>query len=296
MAIFISYSHADKDFVDRLAGNLVNRNAWVWVDRWELSVGDSIINRVQEAIEKASALLVVLSKSSVASEWCKKEITAGLLRELEERRVVVLPVLLEDCDIPLLLREKLYADFRKGFDDGLRVVLESVAKVSSSVRSRIIDPEFHTDWAVDWGDIDGYFALRITLVEQSRKYPLSVLTEAILMPNESGRARYEKTVRLGLDWFGRSTILEALAEFAENTDLKILLEDQLPKEKAATIKDKGSDVAYEVLITSRWLGEDTGRDLVVNLSGQLVQVRNYIRKTARPLTPEEASALGVTLR
>lgn len=295
MAIFISYSHSDKDFVDRLAGNLVARNAWVWVDRWELNVGDSIINRVQEAIEKASALLVILSKYSVASEWCKKEITAGLLRELEEKRVVVLPVLLEDCDIPLLLRDKLYADFRKSFDDGLKVVLESIAKVSSSVRSRITDPEFYTDWAVDWGDIAGNFSLRITLVEQSRKYPFSVLTEVVIMPNEAAMSRYEHTVRLGLDWFGRNAIMETLAEFAENTDLRLVLDDQFPKHKTATIRDKYSDKAYEVYITSRWLGEDTGRDLVVNLSGQLVQVRGYIRKTGRPLTKEEASALGVTL-
>lgn len=293
MPVFISYSHTDKDFVDRLAGNLVARKAQVWVDRWELNLGDSIINKVQEAIEKASALLVVLSKSSVASEWCKKEFTAGLLRELEEKRIVVLPVLLEDCEVPLFLRDKLYADFRKDFDDGLRVVFESIAKVTSTVRSRITDPEFHTDWAVDWGDLDGKFSLRITLVEQSRNYPFSVLTEVILIANEAAKSRYAETLRLGLDWFGRNVILEALAEFAEKTDLRILFYDQFPKHRSATLKDKYSDKAYEVFITSRWLGEDTGRDLVVNLSGQLGQVRDYIKRTGRPLTPDEASALGV---
>jgi len=295
MAIFISYSHADKDFVDRLASNLVSRKAWVWVDRWELNVGDSIINRVQEAIEKASALLVILSNSSVASVWCRKELTAGLLRELEENRVVVLPALLEDCDIPLLLRDKRYADFRKDFEDGHQVVLESIAKVTSSTRSRITDPEFHTDWAIDWSDVGGEFSLRITLVEQSRKYPFSVLTEVSIKPNVAAMSRYEETLRLGLDWFGRNAILEVIAEFAEATDLRIVLDDQFPKHRFATIVDRHSDAAYEVVIMSRWLGEDTGRDLVVNLSGQLVQVRGYIRKTGRPLTPDEASALGLTM-
>jgi TIR domain len=71
--VFISYAHSDKDFVDNLAGQLVMRNAHVWVDRWELNVGDSILNNVQTAIQDASALIVVLSKASVQSEWCKKE-------------------------------------------------------------------------------------------------------------------------------------------------------------------------------------------------------------------------------
>lgn len=131
MPIFISHSHQDKDFVDVLATNLIQRRQHVWVDRWELKVGDSLINRIQSAITTASALIVVLSKASVASEWCKKELSAGLIRELEERRVIVLPLLLEDCDIPLFLRDKMYADFRKDFDAGLNEIQKTVASLSS---------------------------------------------------------------------------------------------------------------------------------------------------------------------
>jgi hypothetical protein len=94
LAIFISYSHADADFVARLGIGLVQHNVHVLVDKWELNVGDSILNWVQRAIKESGALLVVLSKSSVASNWCNKELNAGLMRELEENRVLVLPVLI----------------------------------------------------------------------------------------------------------------------------------------------------------------------------------------------------------
>ena len=80
MPIFISYSHDNKEFVDQLAMQLVHRNVNVWLDRWELSIGDSIIDKVQEAVDGASALLVILSKASIASEWCKKELSSGFLR------------------------------------------------------------------------------------------------------------------------------------------------------------------------------------------------------------------------
>jgi hypothetical protein len=141
MPIFISYSHENKDFVENLARNLVIHNTHVWVDRWELNVGDSIIQRVQEAIQSASALLVVLSKASVASEWCKRELSAGLVRELEERKVIVLPLLLEDCDIPIFLKDKMYADFRTDFDTGLSDVLDAVARVVNSNQGRIAEDE-----------------------------------------------------------------------------------------------------------------------------------------------------------
>ena len=64
MPVFISYSHQDKRFVDRLAAQLVRQKVNVWLDRWELKVGDSLISKVQDAIVGASALLVILSESA----------------------------------------------------------------------------------------------------------------------------------------------------------------------------------------------------------------------------------------
>ena len=77
MPIFISHSHQDKDFVDVLAVQLIQYKEHVWVDRWELQVGDSLIEKIQSAIKTASALIIVLSKASVASAWCKKRIECG---------------------------------------------------------------------------------------------------------------------------------------------------------------------------------------------------------------------------
>ena len=79
MPIFISYSRGDRRFVDRLVMNLVAARHIVWMDRWELGVGDSLTQRIQDALTGSDAILVILSKQSVASEWCKRELTAGLV-------------------------------------------------------------------------------------------------------------------------------------------------------------------------------------------------------------------------
>jgi len=50
LAIFISYSHQDSDFVSHLAVRLVDQNAHIWIDSWEINVGDSLIDKIQNAI------------------------------------------------------------------------------------------------------------------------------------------------------------------------------------------------------------------------------------------------------
>jgi TIR domain len=103
MAIFISYNHKDRHFVENLAENLVAAKHHIWIDRWELSLGDSLTQRIQGALTKAHAILVIVSKNSVDSEWCKRELNAGLVRELEEKQTLVMPCVIDDCEIPLFL-------------------------------------------------------------------------------------------------------------------------------------------------------------------------------------------------
>jgi hypothetical protein len=177
MPIFLSYSHADADFVESLATQLVRNKHYIWLDKWELNVGDSLIQRIQGALHLTPGLIVVLSKASVESEWCKKELESGLIRELEEKRVVVFPVVKEDCELPMFLRGKVYADFRKSFDDGFRALNEGIAKISNPSQGRAERPDFYTDWAVDWGSTDGIGWMRMVLFDHSAQTPYSCYSE-----------------------------------------------------------------------------------------------------------------------
>ncbi len=123
--VFISYSSKDKVFAARLASDLKAKGLRVWYDQWELRVGDSLLDKIGAGISSNDYLVVILSKSSVASEWVKKELNAALIKELGEKRVVVLPVLIEDCKIPPLLSDKIYADFRGDYMSGLNRLLDS---------------------------------------------------------------------------------------------------------------------------------------------------------------------------
>ena len=288
MPVFISYSHADELMVNKLAAYLVKHNANVWVDTWELNVGDSILNKVQDAIQESSALLVVLSKSSVESEWCKKELSAGLMRELDEKRVVVLPVLLEDCEIPIFLREKMYADFRKNFDVGLRQILDAIAKITNAYQGRLEEAEGYVDWSEDWGFTDGLFHLRFTIVNTSTVLPMTFLTQIYVFCNEVATNRYRQYQEVGLDWIGRAVIAEALFDFGEKDDYRVILDSTFPQEIKATIADPSKGSSYEVVCESRKMGQDNGKDQLVNISDYLKNIREYISSVSRKPTREEA--------
>ncbi len=283
MPIFISYSHQDRKFVDRLALQLVQNKVNVWLDRWELSVGDSLLSKVQDAITGASALLVVLSQASVGSAWVQKEINSGLLRELEERRVIVLPVLIEDCQIPVFLREKVYADFRSDFDAGLRRVLESVASISNAATGRIDEPQYHSDWALDWDMTGDRTMLRFTIVEQAQGQPYTVLSLVeILADQEATKAYREEVLRTGRVEEAHKRIT-ALVVDTVNTpdDLVFLLDDQFEQAREYRVVDRLG--RYQVRVSARRLGADTGRDVLYRGGQQLRQALEHMNEvTAGP--------------
>lgn len=292
MPVFISYSHQDKGFVDKFASHLMMHRAWVWVDTWEINVGDSIVQKVQDAIQSASALVVILSEASVESEWCKKELNAGLIRELDEKRVIILPVLLQDCEIPIFLKEKKYADFRTNFDDGLRDTLEAIAKVTSDTMGRMDAPDFFTDWAVDWASQDGDVAFRVTFVMHGKDIPYCVVTEALIIPNATAEARYRQYEAKGLAWVGRAVALEYVAEgVGKADDCFAILEDNLPVEQRVKAQDPKTNIGYDLRVTCRRLGEDTGKDVLVRWGAEFRRAVTSLSATTKKVSRGETRVM-----
>ena len=111
--VFICHSHEDKPFARKLAIALASSGFRVWIDEAEIHAGDSLIEKIEFGISSMTHLLAVLSKSSVGSRWCKEELRMAIARQIGGKGIRVVPVLLEDCEMPGFLQEKKYVDFRK---------------------------------------------------------------------------------------------------------------------------------------------------------------------------------------
>lgn len=123
--VFVSHSTKDKQFAKWLSIDLANAGHRPWLDEWEIRAGDSIPTQIGLGIEDCDFVLVLLSKKSTSSHWVEREWQAKYWKEVQENKVMVIPILVEDCTIPILLQTKKYADFRKDYSDGLEILLAS---------------------------------------------------------------------------------------------------------------------------------------------------------------------------
>ncbi len=131
--VFLSHSSNDKDFVERLAGDIEKAGIDVWYDRWEIRVGDSIVGKINAGLKDSDYVIAVISPNSVQSKWVTLEIDAALIESLGKKSSYLLPVLLADTDLPPLLRDRRYADFRRDYEQGLREVLNVLSEDASLV-------------------------------------------------------------------------------------------------------------------------------------------------------------------
>ena len=113
--IFISHSSKDKVFVRKLANDLKIIGHDVWLDEWEIKVGECIVSKIEEGIKNSEYVIIVLSESSVNSGWVEKEWKSKYWDEISHSRILVLPAIIEECEIPELLKTKKYADFTKNY-------------------------------------------------------------------------------------------------------------------------------------------------------------------------------------
>ena len=124
--IFLSYSHADSPFVKHLVPHLQSQGISYWLDKHEIGVGQTLIERIQYGIDNSGFLAVVISSNSVESEWVKKEVAVGIDKEVSQKQVFVLPIKIDGCRIPWLLAGKMCADFSNNYDEGLRTLIATI--------------------------------------------------------------------------------------------------------------------------------------------------------------------------
>jgi len=109
---FLCHSSEDKPIVEKMAMKLRKAGSNVWFDKWEIKVGESIVEKIDAGLSEMTHLLVFLSKSSIKSNWVKKELSSALMRKLSDNSVSVLPILVEDVKVPTIIIDIKYADFR----------------------------------------------------------------------------------------------------------------------------------------------------------------------------------------
>lgn len=137
-SVFLSHSSDDKPVVRKIADRLRQQGIRVWIDEAEIHVGESLIEKISEAIHDTDFVAAIISKRSVNSSWVQKELSLAMTKEISGKRVVVLPILIERCELPFFLSDKLYADLTSpdGFEAGLIRLIGTVKGLESAADER----------------------------------------------------------------------------------------------------------------------------------------------------------------
>lgn len=90
---FISHVSADKDTVVRpLATSLAQKKLKVWYDEFQLKVGDSIRESLDNGLANSRFGIIVLSPGFLDRPWPKYELDGLLSKEVEQGSKVLLPI------------------------------------------------------------------------------------------------------------------------------------------------------------------------------------------------------------
>lgn len=124
--IFISYSSRDRDFVRQLVKDLKLFGHNPWFDQENIRVGDSIPGAIQAGLASAEFVVVVLSKSALESNWVKEEWEAKYWDQVNAKRTIVLPVVLDNCEVPMMLSGKRNANFSESYAVGFYQLCQAI--------------------------------------------------------------------------------------------------------------------------------------------------------------------------
>lgn len=90
---FICHAGEDKaEVAEPLARKLMERGFRIWLDKYELRIGDRLIQKIDEGLSASRYGVVIVSESFFAKEWPQSELNALAAIEASEGRKKILPV------------------------------------------------------------------------------------------------------------------------------------------------------------------------------------------------------------
>jgi hypothetical protein len=135
LKVFLCHASQDKPVVRDLYHHLLAED-WInpWLDEEELLPGQDWNLEIEKAVESADAVIVCVSSISAKKEgYVQRELrrVLDIAQEKLEGAVFVLPVRLDDCELPRQLRDRQFVNY---FPESQRAIVFEKLKKSLMLR------------------------------------------------------------------------------------------------------------------------------------------------------------------
>lgn len=103
-SVFVSHCHEDNVWCRAFVAALGRAGADIWYDEKSLGYG-LLMEEIERELRARPIFIPVLSPAAVASKWVRREVSAAIRLHDEQPERIVLPVIAERCEVPLLWGE-----------------------------------------------------------------------------------------------------------------------------------------------------------------------------------------------
>ena len=110
--------------------------------RKNISFGGNYTTAILHGIHEADVYLVFLSENSIKSRWVNAEIDFALREKIERKKLIIVPVRLDDSEVPVALSNIDYVDARF-----------SVIAAADELAEQFGTADVHKEGATDFFDI-----------------------------------------------------------------------------------------------------------------------------------------------
>ncbi|PZR29150.1 MAG: hypothetical protein DI535_03810 [Citrobacter freundii] len=138
--VFVSYSYQDLGFISWLKTNLKDLDIEFWNDTNEVFKEENIKEKINQGIRLSDAIILVLSATSLNSNWVKYEMSSALLLNAVKMGIKIIPITIDNSTIPADLAGYQYIDFSSQKEKALETLKRALQL------SKKVNFEF-TDWS-----------------------------------------------------------------------------------------------------------------------------------------------------
>ncbi|MBZ9559084.1 MULTISPECIES: TIR domain-containing protein [unclassified Modicisalibacter] len=143
--VFLSHASEDKErFVDEFATRLTENGVDVWLDKWEMLPGDSLVDKIfEEGLKQSEAVIIVLSDYSVQKPWVREELNSTIINRIQKGTKLI-PVVIDECEVPEPLKSTLWETIKDKscYDSSFERILASI--FGASLKPNIGQPPSYT--------------------------------------------------------------------------------------------------------------------------------------------------------
>ncbi len=127
--VFISYAREDATMVRQFNADIESNGFLTWFDEKDLLLGQNWRVVIPKEIRKSDFFIFMLSTRSVTKRGyvqAEQKIAMDVLDEMPESDIFIIPVRIDDCEVPYSLEKYLYVDLFPDYNQALDKILKTL--------------------------------------------------------------------------------------------------------------------------------------------------------------------------